>query len=150
MILSFVVFALILFEDVVWVKWYVLLVISTCRHLIGFGFQQVRVVLNSKSFANILVAHIEIAEKKYRISFSKERVCSETIHSVGVTENAFVSGLLFKGCLYTSKVHFTPKSYSIVGVSTSLVFRTQFCGRNRSLFFLTLNSTNIFKLCDTL
>ena len=38
MILSFVVFALILFEDVVWVKWYVLLVISTCRHLIGFGF----------------------------------------------------------------------------------------------------------------
>ena len=43
----------------------------------------------------------------------------------------------FRGCLCTSEVHFTHESFSFVGVSMWLVFKTWFCDRNHSPLFMT-------------
>lgn len=47
-------------------------VLGSSGYLINLGLQQIKIVLNSKSFANALVVNTEIAEMKCRISFSKE------------------------------------------------------------------------------
>lgn len=49
-------------------------VLGSGGYLINSGLQQIKIVLNSKTFANALVVNTEIAEMKCSISFSKEGI----------------------------------------------------------------------------